>query len=520
MRGGFGLWAALLTLAPLSAAGHGGEPTITGLRFPAHRPGEVWAITDNQGLYAVVDGQTAWLCEDAVAPAAGITDIAALGDGRRWLLLTEEGLFASDDAGCSYRAAPADLTDQQIAALSAHPRRPREAVAISETFGVENDIWLTEDGGGTWRPAGLALRGRFLGLLRSEADPARLYAVHDRGGFTSADGGRTWDPIPLGPPELDALPSAVTLLAAPVGGRLFVAVELPTGLALALSEDAGRTWREVLRIDDFEVDLAFDGAGREGLLISAFDGARRTLDGGDTWVEAPLPVDRLQHIGRDPATGRLWGSTGLFFGGPFALGMSDDFGRAWQPVLTRFEDVQRRWDCPPDTPARRCCGTLCPGRPLDAMCPGQRPDEGDACAAEPGPPPTPLPTDGGPPGPDAALDMGLDPPDIGPRPDAAIDLDAAPDSGLDAAPPDQGSDVGAPVDRGPPDAGRDPTDSAVDVRFAPDVTVIPANPPADGCAQRPASPSTPWPALVAAWICLASRLGRRLGVRRPPSHRM
>lgn len=194
--------ALALLLAPALAAAHGGEPTVTGLRFPPNRPGEVWAITDNQGLYAALPGGTAWLCEDAVAPAAGIHDIAVLDrEGRRWLILTEEGLFATDDAGCSYAEAPPDLADQTVRALSAHPTRPGEVVAVTETFGAANDAWRSTDGGATWTPAGIALRGRFTALLRSEADPERLYALHDRAAYTSADAGRTWTPITLVDPQ-------------------------------------------------------------------------------------------------------------------------------------------------------------------------------------------------------------------------------------------------------------------------------------------------------------------------------
>lgn len=520
--------AGLLALCPLTASGHGGEPTITGLRAPAHRPGEVWAITDNQGLYAHIDGQTAWLCEDAVAPAAGIDEIVALGDGQRWLILTEDGLFTSDDGGCSFGGAPNDLADQQIAALSAHPLRVAEAVAVAETFGAENDVWLTTDGGGTWRAMGLALRGRFTGLLRSEGDPQRLYALHDRGAFTSADGGRRWRAITLGPPELGALPSAMTLLAAPAGGaeRLFAGIELPTGLALVASDDAGQTWREALRVDDFEAELVFDAAGRQGLLLTAFDGVRRTADGGETWVAEPLPVDRLQRIARGP-DGRLWGSTGLFFGGPFALGVSADFGRTWAPVMVRFEDVQRRWDCPPMSPARACCDTLCPGLPQGAMCADQVPDEGGACAIEPGPPPGALPG--------FEPDMGVDaePPDAAlpdARPaDAEVDrgADAAWDGAveLDRGPPDQGAVDAAPdarpdvePDRARPDMpadGKLPNSGELRLdggppNYAPDVTVIPANAPRSGCRQGHGS-NPPPPALLLTLLLLgrSTRRARR-----------
>lgn len=478
-----------LALAPALAHAHGGEPTITGIRFPAHRPGEVWAITDNQGLYAALPGGTAWLCEDAVAPAAGIHDIAVLDRaGRRWLILTDAGLFATDDAGCSYAQASPDLADQTVRALSAHPARAGEAIAVTETFGAANDAWRTTDGGATWTPAGIALRGRFTALLRSEADPERLYALHDRAAYTSADAGRSWAPITLGDPP--ALPSATHLLAAPPGapGRLWIAVEALPGSVVYESADAGATWREALRVDDLELALAFDRAGREALIVTPFAGAHRSLDGGRTWAAAPLPADRLQRIAREPGSDRLWGSTGLFFGGPWALARSDDFGRTWTPTLPRFEDVGRRWQCPEQAPATRCCATLCPGLPPEGMCAGQRPDDGAACTTPPGPPLGPLPADA--PdmdAPDALADAAVDAmvgdamagdATLDATTDAIVDasldasLDATTDAIADAAP----RDARAPLDVG------DPRDQG---RIAPDVTVIAAHPPADGCQHSP-----------------------------------
>lgn len=514
-------------LAAGDALAHGGEPTITGLRFPV--AGEVWAITDNQGIYAETGGETAWLCEDAVAPAAGVLDVATLDPaGQRWLLLTEEGFFSSDDGGCTYAAPSADLAAEQISALSAHPDRPGEAVVVTATFGAENDAWRTTDGGATWTPAGLAFRGRFVALRRSEADPDRLYALHDRAGFTSADGGRTWAQFALGDPP--ALPSAVRLLAAPRGGpgRLWISIEELPGSAIWTTDDAGESWRRALGVDDFEMALAFDRAGVEALLVTGFDGARRTTDGGVRWREEELPVERLQRIARQPGTDRLWGSTGLFFGGPWALGYSDDMGRTWTPALARFEDVDRRWSCPAQSPATRCCSTLCPGQPPEGMCAGQREDDGTACTTPPGPPLDPLPGDMGAPdatsgampdampsdmadgmanmGPDG---MGDGMTDAGRLADALAEPDAlaAPDLAGDMAPDarrppdaDPRRDAFAPGDVG------DPRDQG---RIAPDITVVPANPPTDdGCRAQPGQ-EAPWPLPVALLLAALRRRGRQ-----------
>ncbi|MCA9539303.1 MAG: hypothetical protein KC620_10480 [Myxococcales bacterium] len=482
--------AALLIGLPALALAHGGQPSVTALRFPAALPGAVWAVTDNQGVYTWHDRQTAWLCEDAAAPGAGVLDVAVLDDaGQRFLLLTEAGLFATDDGGCRFHTAPPALAEQTVTALSAHPTRRGEVVAVTQTFGAENDAWWSIDGGGTWHAVGLAQRGRFVALLRSEADPERLYAIHDRGGWSSADGGRTFLPMPLGPPEVDVPASEIRLLAAPPGGpgRVFIAAEtFPETLVFA-SDDAGATWRQALSIADLDLRLAFDQAGREGLLISPFEGARRTMDGGRTWTPEPLPVDRLTRIAREPGRNRLWGATGLFFGGPWALGYSDDFGRTWTPALGRFEDVDARWICGEGAPTARCCGSLCPGLPPEGAC-GQAADpERMACATPPGPSLPPLPDAG----PDAAAPdaMAVDAA-VHAAPDAAPDVvvDAAPDVAPDAQPVDAAPDA-APDAREIADARPDQR-PPLDQNLAPDTEVVPVAPRTgdDGCQQGRAAP--------------------------------
>lgn len=333
------------------------------------------------------------------------------------------------------------------------------------------------------------MRGRFTALLRSEGDAERLYALHDRGGFTSDDGGRRWQAMALGNPP--ALPSAVTLLAAPAGGagRLWIAVEALPGSSVQVSDDAGVSWREAVWVGDLEMALVFDRAGVEALLITPFDGARRSGDGGQTWRAEALPVDRLQRIAREPGSDRLWGSTGLFFGGPWAMAASDDFGRSWVPVLERFEAVDRRWACAADSPAARCCGTLCPGLPADGACAGQRPDDGGACGAVPGAPLGPLPVevDGGVDAMvDGMVDAGLDAGgDAGGDVMADAMRDATVDAIQDAMADVMPRDARAPRDArpAPADVG-DPRDQGV---IAPDVTVIAANPPGEGCAQSASS---------------------------------
>ena len=250
-----------LLLAPHWALAHGGRPQVTGFVFPPGPGAIVWALTDTQGLFAQGDPEARWLCEDAVAPGAGIADIAVVtADRARWLLRTDLGVFVTDDGGCTFSQPPASLQGQTVTALSMHPERPREVLAATGTFDALNDIYRSDDAGRTWRRTGLGRRGRFLQLLRSRADPARVYARHDGGVFTSEDGGASWAPVAIAAPGVEVQAGALRLLAAPAApvGRLFLAVEqVPETIVLA-TDDAGQGWREVLRVPDFDLGAVWE----------------------------------------------------------------------------------------------------------------------------------------------------------------------------------------------------------------------------------------------------------------------
>ena len=377
------LWSLF---TPEVSLGHGGNPQITGFVFPM--PGEVWALTDNQGIFAHRPDGVHWLCEDAIVPGAGIGDVAVVDAAEgRWLLRTVAGLFVTDDGGCRFTVSPAPLDDHIVSALSQDPTRPDRVLAATATFDRQNGVYLSEDGGRTWRVTRLQRRGRFLQLMRSGANPDQVYARHDSGLFTSEDGGESWRELAVVVSGLPIESAGIRLLSAPSGspGVLWLAHERAPETVLLTTTDHGRTWRDALRVADLAVGLVFDRQGRRGWVHSVFGGAHRTDDGGLSWTAEPVGVSRLTFVGRAPATDRLWATSSRYGGGPWALARSDDFGQTWQPVLRDFEDVDVRWRCPRDSAAVACCAALCPGRPPQALCPDQILDAGAQCDL-PGPP--------------------------------------------------------------------------------------------------------------------------------------
>lgn len=470
-----------------SAWGHGGQPQVTDILFPSQFPGSAWALTDNQGVYVASPAgverfEISWLCEDSVAPSAGILGVAPLTEDR-WILATGAGLFVTEDRGCNYAPAPAPVDTARPIGISTRPDLPLELAVATDTFGGPNDVFVTEDGGRTWQGAGLGVRGPIWQLVRSQANPDEVYIISQSGAQVSEDGGRTFGPMKLGPRELQADPLELRLLTAPPGrpGELFAIVERFPAATLVRSESLGQDWVSVMELSDFPVKLVFDSSGDRALVVSAFGETLLSEDGGRTFSPTP-EVPQLLCLDRQPGTDRLWGCTNVFFNGPWVLGVSDDFGRTWQPIFERYEQIDARWRCAPDDQASLCCDSLCPGLPAGGTCDDASPDP---------PPPqcniAPNPPDAGPPPPDADVDAGP-PPDADLRPDGSPPLDArAPDAGLrDARVADAGPDGSPGADAGGADS------DASDRDAAPQGDAGDSEPSGDGgggsCDQSPAGP--------------------------------
>ena len=385
--------AASLSLAcSASAFAHGGQPRVVDLVFPDAGGRDVWAITDSQGLYARVDGEFRWLCEDAVVLNAGFQSVVPVGDevGNALVVATNFGVFLTDDGGCTFAPVGGALIDVVPLGVYGHPTRPNEILVATQTPQQPNDVYVSDDGGRSFRAAGLEVDGRVRSILRAEASPERVFVSHAQGVARSDDGGRVFTAVTLGPPGVNVAPEEFLFLAGhPVNpDEVWAVIERFPDSIVIRSRDAGQSWMPMLTVADTPSGFVFDASGESVLLTSRFDAWHRSEDGGDTWNRAAEGVPLIGCLERQPGTDRIWACSNVFFMGPWVLAYSDDFAASFSTVLPHYNGVSRTWGCAAETPAGQACEGLCPGQEIGADCSLDNPAQPPAPATSPPVPPT------------------------------------------------------------------------------------------------------------------------------------
>jgi hypothetical protein len=245
---------------------------INGYRPPPRAPGDPF-IGPELFLASTVDGGTTWTL--APVPGSQVAGLHFLAPRQMWVTLRVSGLVRAPDGSF----------------------RRREG-------GDRADLMRTTDGGITWQRArGMDGVGAMSVRFRSVAE-GLLVAAGERGRidllYQTADGGLSWERVPLEPPP--GLPASAGTVLEPVAGR-------DGRVLLVLS---ARSWSEAERRPRWEGTYVYHGDGQGG-----WAGPYRL----------PLAAARHgpPHVAVPGPDGRTWAAAGQ------DLFVADDLAGPWRP---------------------------------------------------------------------------------------------------------------------------------------------------------------------------------------------
>lgn len=221
-------------------------------------------LATHEGLF-VMQPDASW---QQVGPTVDLMSFAITGPGSFYAsghpadgvdLPAPVGLIKSTDAGRTWTV------------LSRGGESDFHALAASSAgvMGFDGTLRVTADGK-SWTQGGLTAEPR---SLASSPDGSQVLATTDQGVQSSTDGGRTWVPMTAAPPLfLAAWADAKTVVGVTAEGNL------------AISRDAGRTWRADLATvpSGAALTASRDKAGQLEILVVTDSGVLQSRDDGAT----------------------------------------------------------------------------------------------------------------------------------------------------------------------------------------------------------------------------------------------
>lgn len=261
---------------------------------------------------------------------------------------TDHGIYRWLPAAGRWDHVPSPLDGFHVQQLAIDPRNPEVIYAGTRPA----QLWQSSDGGGSWRMCALGVESEchFINTPRVTSirfEPWPPYAVwvtiEIAGPFRSADGGRTWEHLPVGLKSIDTHNTVFC-----DDGRE-QAVLITTEEGLHRSTDAGRSWTPV-PVPEAEWPYFRCMAQREDdpghLLLSVGDRPSgvtgrllQSRDFGATWrvVELPGRVNStIWWIGTHPADPKL-----VFFCTIFGqIWRSRDGAESWEKMGRELGEIR------------------------------------------------------------------------------------------------------------------------------------------------------------------------------------
>jgi len=214
------------------------------------------------------------------------------------------GVCISEDGGKTWRQSNSGMEETAATHILLDPKSPVDA-RVLYVAGFGRGVYKTIDSGKTWilknegitqpQPFGwrltLASDGTLYVVIARRSEDGSIGNSGDGALYRSKDGAEHWSAVPLpqgvnGPNGLAVDPDSP--------GRLYLAAWARAsgthgdGGGIFLSEDAGRTWRQVFDRDRHVYDVTVDPNDRNILYATGFESsAWRSTDRGEHWSRIP-----------------------------------------------------------------------------------------------------------------------------------------------------------------------------------------------------------------------------------------
>ena len=240
-------------------------------------------------------------------------------------------------------------------------------------------VWKTEDGGINWQNIsdGYIPVGSIGAVEVATDDPNVIYVgtgsasprgniSSGRGMYKSQDGGNSWKPAGLERAgqigKIQIHPENPDIVYAAALGNIFGP---SSERGVFRSVDGGQSWKKVLYVNDSTgiVDLVMDPNNPRVLYAGAWQterkpwtiidggpsgGVYKTVDGGDHWekLEGGLPTGTVGRVGIAVSplnSRRVWVIQEALDETQGGLYMSEDAGKSWQRINRKHEYRQRAW---------------------------------------------------------------------------------------------------------------------------------------------------------------------------------
>jgi photosystem II stability/assembly factor-like uncharacterized protein len=265
--------------------------------------GTAWTPLNNAGLRARI-------------PTQQLSSVVGMSEGNRlFVLLAQDGVFASTDSGATWLAQPASFNPGNKYSDGAFiTERGSGPVHYA---GTTSGVFKTTNDGDTWVSATAGITMPVITALTKNTDGTQLFAGTFNGGmFKSTDGGMSWSPINNGLTNLE-----IKTLAYDNSGSNALIVGSNNGLFV--TRDAGVSYTRLTDAMGPGAQPSIDGIVVEdflrGSLYVAYQSRIfRSLDSGQTWTElsAGNPLTTFRHI-----TGFASDGPGVLYAGATYTGL-------------------------------------------------------------------------------------------------------------------------------------------------------------------------------------------------------